>query len=251
MINLVKQLREATGLGLNECVEALKISDGDLEKALTSVRGKYSKPTEIVGTNGLLDYCIKLVDTNSIEYTIGEIRTDTDFGANCPEVRKFAHEVVRDPLYANSMLGEIRAITKENIVIKDLKINLIAARDYGVYLHHDQRSLGFVFFNKEIDKGTAKDIAMHIVANTPSPTVVSPDKVPTEWLTREREFLETKAMGKPEEIKNKIVKGGLDKFAQSISLLTQPFIKDPKVRVCDILPTDCVTHFECYKILRS
>lgn len=250
MITLVKKLREATGLGLKECYDAAESSGGDFEKALASVRGKYT-PVIIpaTGTNGLLAFDIRQSGYNTVECVVADIRTDTDFGANCEETWDFAQQLVRTPLYAEDLLKRIQTLTKESVTIKELTPYMIAARSYGSYLHHDNKSLGLVFFSNLIDPKIAKDIAMHLVAIVPEPISIGLDDFPPEALEAEVEFLKKKGEGKPEHIQKKILTDGLLKFQKNLCLLSQPFIKDPNVNIASLLPTDCsIVHFECRKI---
>ena len=248
MISLIKQLRRRTGLGLKECVDALKASDGDLEMAAISVRGTYSAPSHRMGTNRQIAYSVKKLDSNSLEYTIVDVRTETDFGAKCQEMTDFARQVVATPLFADDLLRQISLRLKEAVSINRLETKLVAASHYGAYLHHDSKSLGLVFFTQAVEPIIAQSVAMHIVAAVPQPIVVCPEEVGAKLLVEEEQFLRKKAAGKPEAIASKIVEGGLKKYKESLALLTQPFIRDPKQKVADILPIGSVRTFECWKI---
>ena len=81
----------------------------------------------------------------------------------------------------------------------------------------------------------AKDVAMHIAAA--SPMVVRPEDVPEEILTKESEIYSAQAResGKPEEIVEKMISGRLRKFVAEVSLLEQQFVKDPEIKICDLL----------------
>ena len=95
-----------------------------------------------------------------------------------------------------------------------------------------------VEFTNNLDKDTAKSIAMQVAATNPSYT--NPDEVKSEELENEKEIIrsQSKAEGKPEQIIEKIVQGRIQKYYKEVCLIEQTYIKDDKKSIKDVLPKD-------------
>jgi elongation factor Ts len=107
-----------------------------------------------------------------------------------------------------------------------------------MYVHHDGKSAVLLLAQGSKSESVLKDVCMHIVAGVPSvPVGVTPDDVPAEVVEKERRFQIERAMesGKPQQIAEKIVEGGMKKFLAEVALLEQPFVKDPSRTVKDVL----------------
>lgn len=113
----------------------------------------------------------------------------------------------------------------------------------GFYIHPNQKigvlvevlcETDFVARNEEF-QSLAKDLAMHIAASDPK--YLSPADIPEEVLDKEREIYEVQAKseGKPPEVLKKVVDGKIAKFAEEVSLLTQPFFKNPQITVRELI----------------
>ncbi|GAB5602628.1 translation elongation factor Ts [Thermus sp. FJN-A] len=113
----------------------------------------------------------------------------------------------------------------------------------GHYIHHNQRVGVLVEVNCETDfvarnevfQNLAKDLAMHIAMM--NPRYVSAEEIPAEELERERQIYIQAALneGKPQQIAEKIAEGRLKKYLEEVVLLEQPFVKDDKVKVKELL----------------
>ena len=113
----------------------------------------------------------------------------------------------------------------------------------GHYLHHGSKIGVLVELNCETDfvanteafKALARDLAMHIAAARP--VAVSEDDLPAELIARERQIYveQVKAEGKPEAIRDKIVDGKMRKFYEEVTLLKQPFVKNPDQTISDLI----------------
>jgi len=125
-------------------------------------------------------------------------------------------------------------ITKvgENIAVRRFEL-LESQAPVGTYSHMGR--IGVVVELDSGDESLAKDIAMHIAATAPQ--CVSRDDIPAEQIDKEREILSAQALqeGKPANIVEKMVEGRLRKFFDEITLLGQPFVKDPDQKVADLL----------------
>lgn len=245
----VKELRERTGVGMMDCKKALVEANGDIDAAAELLRkagqAKADKKAGRVAAEGRI-----IVTASSNVHSILEINAETDFVANDENFLSFADKVGEklvaekpadvDALMALSINGgtieEARAalVAKigENISVRRFEL-IEASGTVGVYVHMNR--IGVLV---EIEGGSedlAKDIAMQIAAT--SPQFVSVDDVPEEDRAREREILSAQAEqeGKPPEIVEKMVEGRLRKHFDEITLLGQPFVKDPDQKVGALL----------------
>jgi elongation factor Ts len=182
-----------------------------------------------------------------------ELGTQTDFAANTEVVRHSAAVLAANgvldidrPEENTAILLDAKARTGEHVQLNRATFVGFDGADlvsFGEYLHHDRKTGVVVVFATdsgaaEITEDTKKDVAMHVAAAQPRPVAVEAKDVPESLVNAERLFVEknAKASGKPESIQAKMIAGGMNKFLASVSLLEQPFIKDPKKKIKDILP---------------
>jgi elongation factor Ts len=109
---------------------------------------------------------------------------------------------------------------------------------FGQYVHHDGKKAALVQGEGSISQDMARSICMHIVSATPPPKGLSANDIPSHIVEKERKFRIDQAMesGKPKEIAEKMVEGGMRKFFEEIALLEQPFVMDATKKVKDLLP---------------
>jgi len=250
----VKELRERTGAGMMECKKALVTSGGDMESAIDELRksgiAKADKKAGRVAAEGVI---IILSATDNKSAVILEVNSETDFVARDTNFVSFAkkvaetaltnktktvEELAKTPLAGQKQTVEearqaLVATVGENIQIRRILFNQTDRGSIGSYVHSDR--IG-VLVELDIDnKELAKDIAMHIAAN--KPLVITPDNVPAETVQKEKEIFMAQAAtsGKPPEIIEKMVGGRLKKFMDEVSLVGQPFVKDPDISVGTLL----------------
>lgn len=246
---LVKELRERTGAGMMDCKKALVESDGDIEAAAELLRkagqAKADKKSGRVAAEGQV-----LVKSAAGRHAVVEVNSETDFVANDENFKEFAEAVAQAVLSANPdsvealmdldvdghTVEEARQalITKvgENIAVRRFDL-LESAAPVGTYTHMGR--IGVVVELDGGDETLARDIAMHVAATAPQ--CVSRDDIPAEQIDKEREILSAQALqeGKPANIVEKMVEGRLRKFFDEITLVGQPFVKDPDQKVGDLL----------------
>ncbi len=246
---LVKELRERTGAGMMDCKKALVESDGDIEAAAELLRkagqAKADKKSGRVAAEGQV-----LVKSAAGRHAVVEVNSETDFVANDENFKEFAEAVAQAVLSANpdsvealmdldvdgQTVEEARQalITKvgENIAVRRFEL-LESAAPVGTYTHMGR--IGVVVELDGGDETLARDIAMHVAATAPQ--CVSRDDIPAEQIDKEREILSAQALqeGKPANIVEKMVEGRLRKFFDEITLVGQPFVKDPDQKVGDLL----------------
>jgi elongation factor Ts len=248
----VKQLRERTGAGMMECKKALVEANGDLDAAAEIMRksglAKADKKAARVAAEG------RIVFAGSADGRSGvlvEVNCETDFVAREADFVAFANDVAAaalasgaaqvEPLLATrgrdgATLEERRrglvAKIGENITVRRLA-RVSAKGVLGSYLHGTR--IGAIVAVDGGDAALAKDLAMHVAAINPQ--YVDASQVPAEQLAKEREILSAQAAGegKPQAIVEKMVEGRIRKYLAEITLVGQPFVKDPDVTVEKLL----------------
>lgn len=239
---LVKELRERTGQGMMDCKKALEAAGGDIEKAIDDMRAagsiKAAKKAGNIAAEGAIS--VKVADDNKTAVII-EVNSQTDFLAMQDDFKTFVAESLEAAFAkgytdAAPLIAECEA-AREALVVKtgeNVNIRRLARVEgdvLGAYLHGNR--IGAVVALKGGDAELARDIAMHVAAS--SPQVVSPEQVDADVVAKEKEIFmqlnEDKIQGKPENVVENMVKGRINKFLSEISLISQPFIKDPDVTV--------------------
>jgi len=248
----VKQLRERTGAGMMECKKALVETGGDLDAAAEIMRksglAKADKKASRVAAEGRIAYAGSADGRTGV---LVEVNCETDFVAREADFTAFADEVAQTAL--SSGLDSIEAILAkpakdggtleerrraliakigENISVRRL-MRLTAPGVLGSYLHGTR--IGSLVALEGGDETLAKDLAMHVAAVNPAH--VDASEVPPETLAKEREILiaQASAEGKPMAIVEKMVEGRVRKYLAEITLVGQPFVKDPDTTVEKLL----------------
>ncbi|OUS24919.1 translation elongation factor Ts [Gammaproteobacteria bacterium 45_16_T64] len=246
---LVKELRERTGLGMMECKKALVATDGDIEKAIDDMRksgqAKAAKKAGRIAAEGAVIACI--ADDGKLGVLV-EINSETDFCARHEDFIGFSQKVaacvlanketdvekIKELELEAGVSVETARLTLvqkigENIQVRRAAIVESAEGVVGSYLHGAK--IGVLVALKGGEDALAKDVAMHVAASNPQ--VVNPDEVDAAVLDKEKEIFtaQAKESGKPDEIIEKMIGGRIKKFLKEISLVEQPFVKDPDVTV--------------------
>lgn len=246
---MVKELRERTGAPMMECKKFLVATNGDMEEAITEMRKagqtKADKKADRVAAEGVIVLC---ASDDKKRAVLVEINSETDFVARDSNFIEFAESVADVALTmgttdvavlsaatlasGSETVDEARraliAKIGENIQLR--RVEFVEAEEaIGTYRHGSR--IGVLVSMKNGSEDLAKDLAMHIAAS--KPLVVGADDVPEEEIAREREIFMAQAResGKPEDIIEKMVGGRIKKFMSEVSLLGQPFVKDPNQTV--------------------
>lgn len=250
----VKALRDATGLGMTDCKKALEEADGDFDKAAEIARAKFGAKmagrSDRESAEGRI--AIAFNDDGS-KGAIVQVSTETDFTAKndafvamTDKVAALALEgaagavTVTDAIEAT--MEEVRLTTGENVQFGD-GIVFEAGKPgcVGGYAHFTGKVGVLIELDTEGETPTeelVKDLCMHISAIVPEALGVTEEEVPEETIEKEKAHAKQEAIdsGKPEEIAEKMVIGKMRKYLDSVVLLRQPFIKDDKQQVKDVLP---------------
>jgi elongation factor Ts len=260
----VKQLRERTGAGMMECKKALVETHGDLDAAAELMRksglAKADKKASRGGAEGTV-----AVERSGLSAILVEVNCETDFVARGDEFQGFARDVARVALdQATPDLAALLAATHgaatlderrreliakigENISVRRF-VRVTAPSALGTYVHGGR--IGSLVALRGGDEALARDLAMHVAAANPA--YIDASGVPAAVLDKEREILaeQTKTEKKPPEIIAKMVEGRLRKYLAEITLVGQPFVKDPEVTVDKLLKqaNATVMQFERYEV---
>ena len=248
--SMVKELRDRTGAGMMECKKALVETDGDLDAAVEFLRksgqANADKKSSRVAADGRV-----VVAADGAGAVVVEINSETDFVAKDENFIAFAESVAAAALesgttdvavLANNKVADGRTVEEartelvakvgENIAVR--RIESISANGVLASYTHGAR-IGAVVALDGGDETLARDIAMHVAAS--KPMCIDESGVPAEMLQNERRFLTEQAQdsGKPPEIIEKMVTGRINKYLKEITLLGQPFVKDPDVSIAKLL----------------
>ena len=251
--SMVKELRERTGAGMMECKKALVECDGDIDTAIEQLRksgqAKADKKSGRTAAEGSISVEISADGKTAV---LVEVNSETDFVAKDESFIGFSNAVAKRilsdrPADIEALMG--LSLDDSGATVEDARKSLIAkigenisVRRFeivessgclGLYLHGSR--IGVAIALDGGDESLAKDIAMHVAASRP--ICVSEAEVPTEALDKEREIFSAQAAesGKPEDIIAKMVEGRIKKYLKEVTLLGQPFVKDPDQTVEKLL----------------
>ncbi|WLD59204.1 translation elongation factor Ts [Salinispirillum sp. LH 10-3-1] len=243
----VKELRERTGLGMMECKKALVEANGDIEVAIDDLRKSSGlKAAKKAGRTAAEGVAVSRVSADGKSAALVEVNSETDFVARDDNFLKFV-DLVADKAFADKqedvaalMAGELENAREalvqkigENITVRRVAM-LTGGADSVIAGYSHGGRIGVLVELKGGNEELAKDIAMHVAAINPQ--FVSAEQVPEEVLEREKEVVraQSESSDKPAEIIEKMIQGRIKKFLAEISLVEQPFVKDPDVKVGDL-----------------
>ena len=256
--SLVKELRELTGLGMMECKKALAEAGGDLAKAEEILRvklgSKAAKASSRVAAEGIV--AVNVAADGKLG-TIIEVNCETDFVAKNEDFLAFAAKLAQ--LVADKRPGDVAALSAlplgegtvestrtalvgkigENLSIR--RFSRMEAKGRIASYVHGGAKIGVLVDVTGGDPELGKDIAMHVAAT--KPRALNAGGVPSELVEAERRVAAEKAAedaaksGKqiPADIMAKRLEGSVQKFLKEVTLLGQPFVKDDKQSVEQLL----------------
>ncbi|MEZ2349164.1 translation elongation factor Ts [Caballeronia sp. RCC_10] len=247
--SMVAELRAKTDAPMMECKKALTEADGDMARAEELLRvklgNKASKAASRVTAEGIV--------VAHVEGGVGalvELNCETDFVAKNDDFMAFAKGIAA--LVAKSNPADVAALSAlplESTTVDAVRLALVGkigenlsirrfvrfetANKLAAYLHGTR--IGVLVEFTGADEQVGKDVAMHVAAM--KPVSLSSDEVPADLIAKERSIAEQKAAesGKPAEIVAKMVDGSIQKYLKEVSLLNQPFVKNDKQTIEQML----------------
>jgi elongation factor Ts len=250
-MEMIKELRERTGVGMSKCKEALVEANGDMEQAIHYLRKKGI--ASAVKKEGRETKEGKVVaEENGDTIVLLEANAETDFVTQNEKFIQFVHDLCQQALKTKPALlstflsetfekdpsitiEEYRSLMMqalgENIQVKRLELIPKAANcSYGIYSHMAGKIITIVRIEGSGSaEHLAKDIAMHVAAEDPE--YLAPEDVPAEIKAREEEIAKSQVVGKPANVVEKIVAGKIKAYCDQTCLLCQKFIKDTSLTV--------------------
>ena len=237
----VKNLRDKTGLGMMECKKALEAASGNLEEAITNLRKNSALKAEKKSGRTAVEGII-LAEKTDKEILFVEVNCETDFVAKDQNFLDFCNETLSSATKKSSSENIFEEVSSameekrmslvqkigENIIIR--KVEVISGEITEFYIHSNRKIASGVSLISG-SEAVAKEISMHIAAT--NPIVLSPEDLDKEFVEKEREIFRSQVENtdKPKEILEKMVEGKLNKQLADISLLKQPFVKDPSKKI--------------------
>tara|TARA_A100001011_G_scaffold62894_2_gene63075 strand:- start:1842 stop:2699 length:858 start_codon:yes stop_codon:yes gene_type:complete len=254
----VKLLREKTGLGMMECKKALLESEGDIDLAITNLRKnsalKAEKKSSRTAAEGKI---LSKIDSSRNIAIILEINCETDFVAKDQNFIDFCQETLdyclENPDLSLETLLENYLEEKRQNLIQKIGENIVIRRKEIInsefiysYVHGNNKIGSILSISNENDP-IGNDIAMHVAAS--APLVVSSEDLDEELINKEEEIIlaQVSDSNKPQEILEKMVSGRLEKFKSEVSLLSQPFVKDPSQKIQKLLSENSTQVLEFFR----
>jgi elongation factor Ts len=269
--SMVKELREATGLGMMECKKALVETNGDFKAAEELMRiksgAKASKAASRVTAEGVIG---SFLAADGKTGAVAEVNCETDFVAKNDDFMAFARNVAQtvaqnNPVDIEALLAlpiangsgtveetRMALVMKlgENLSVRRIERYSTTTGKLATYLHGNK--IGVMVNYTGGDENLGKDLAMHIAASKPKSvdaSGVNPEDIATE---RRIAIEKAKESGKPEAMLEKIAEGTVQKFLKEVTLLGQVFVKaeDGKQTIEQLLKSKgaSVTAFQMFVV---
>ena len=250
--SLVKTLREKTDVPMMDCKRALVEANGDMDAAVEILRkkgqAKAGAKSDRVTAEGMI---AAACSADGKQGVLLDVNCETDFVSRSDDFKNFATAAAKAAL--DNQCKEIDALMAASLsaseTVDEIRKNLISKLGENIqvrriawltsegivssYIHGGR--IGVLVALTTANESLAKDLAMHIAAS--NPLVVNPSEVSEELVAKEKEIYAAQALtsGKPADIVEKMIAGRVKKYLDEISLMGQPFVKDPDTTVGQLL----------------
>jgi elongation factor Ts len=236
-IDLIKELRNKTGVSIMQCKKALIEAEGDLEKAKIALTKKSGEIAAKKGDRELGAGAI-VIKTAGDKTIILEFACETDFVANNEDFKATAGEIAEAVLKGEDTEAlQAEATQKFGERTEVVRFEIFESSNLGSYVHNGVIG-AIVEFSAPVDEAFGKDIAMHIAAQNPK--YLSETDIDDEEKAKAEETLREEVADKPAEMQEKILEGKMNSFFKERVLLTQGFIKDPSQTIKSLLENNGV-----------
>ncbi len=251
---LIKELRDRTGVGMSKCKEALEEAKGNIDLAIDNLRksGMASavKKEGRAANDGLIGFA-----ESKTHLALVEINSETDFVAKNDKFKAFLDSIANEILHTapknlESFLGQkfskdlslsideyrstIIQVLGENIVIKTIELlHKKPGHSYGIYSHMQGKIVTVVELDKPHQEHLAKEIGMHVAAEAPE--YLNPSDIPAHVIAHEKEIAAAQIKDKPQNIVEKIAEGKIQAYVDQVCLNRQKYVKDNKLTVAQFL----------------
>ena len=256
-MDIIKELRERTGIGIMDCKKALQETDGDMDKAIRLLKEKgaitAAKKNERTVKEGSIGFCI---NEDKTQVACIELQCETDFVAKNELFINLAKDISKTAMNLNdisvdallnskSEKGEtIQAMINEGIqkwgektVLADVKV-MKTSGFFGTYVHFNNKLVSVVEFDVK-PKGKcleiANQIAMHVASE--KPLALNREGIDTEAVKEQKEIFEKqiREQGKPENMIVKILEGKMNSWYSESVLIDQKLFTDNKITIKSLI----------------
>ena len=252
----VKALREKTGQSMMECKKALVEAHGDPAAAMDLLRKKGLSDATKRAARTTKEGLVAISGAGNAAAMV-EVVCETDFCARNAEframVQKVAELAAQGPAGPIPATGEITEAVQAcfNKIHENMRFGRgikIAAPKVATYLHHNSKVGVLLGIEGDLPAELLNDLCMHIAFA--DPLAIRPEELPAELVAKERQLALEQAQesGKPPAVQEKIVQGKVGKFLAANALLEQPFVKDEKKKVKDVLGPAKITAFARFQV---
>lgn len=264
--SMVKDLRDRTDAPMMDCKKALTEADGDSVRAEEILRVRFgNKASKAAGRLAAEGIVIAFVAKDGKTGTLLEVNSETDFCAKNEDFLKYTHELVSTINEKNP--ANIEALTSLNMAsgnAEEVRTQLVGKIGENItprrfvryqtrgqifsYIHSGR--IGVLLDLQGGDEALGKDLAMHIAANKPKALNASGIDAGLIEVEKRVAIEKAKEAGKPEAMLEKIAEGTVQKFLKEVTLLNQPFVKDDKISVEQLLKANnaTVNAFSIYSV---
>lgn len=252
---LVKQLRDHTGVSMSKCKEALESANGDMDKAIEFLRkagiASAVKKEGRDANEGLIE-----IDEEENALVLVEVNAETDFVAQNAKFKQFVQELIHQAILTKpASVAELMQLSYvkdpsltldqyRSLIVQSLGENIQVRRlliipkssdvSVGVYSHMGGKIVSVVVLTGgKGHESLARDIAMHVAAEAPE--YLSPEEVPAEVKAKEEEIARSQVQNKPLHIIDKIVEGKLEAYYMEMCLTRQKYVKDSSMTIAMLL----------------
>ena len=256
-MDIIKELRERTGIGIMDCKKALQETDGDMDKAIRLLKEKgaitAAKKNERTVKEGSIGFCI---NEDKTQVACIELQCETDFVAKNELFINLAKDISKTAMNLNDISvdallnskgenGEtIQAMINEGIqkwgektVLADVKV-IKTSGFFGTYVHFNNKLVSVVEFDVK-PKGKcleiANQIAMHVASE--KPLALNREGIDTEAVKEQKEIFEKqiREQGKPENMIGKILEGKMNSWYSESVLIDQKLFTDNKITIKSLI----------------
>ena len=254
-MELIKELRELTGVGITKCKEALSETNGNIEEAVSWLRKAGVASAVKKESRETKEGMVCIVDHANYVATV-EVNSETDFVSKNEKFQEFSHNIAMQiaesaPSNVDELLQE-KYIKDESMSVEEYRVTQVQALGenikisrFELYPKSENNSVGFYMHaggkmssaveidGKSGQDSLAKEIAMHAVATNPQ--YLEPSEIPQDVIEREKDIIREQIKNKPVEIQDKIIEGKLRAYYETVTLVHQKFVKDPSISIQQLL----------------
>lgn len=252
---MVKELRDRSGVSMGKCKEALEQAGGDMNKAIDILR-KTGMASAVKKEGRETNEGLIGAAEGKTAVALVEVNAETDFVTQNEKFKQFLRDIAQEA--AESSASSVDALMKRPypkdpsitldqyraLVVQSLGENIQVKRlsvmpknpdsSVGLYSHMGGKIVVAVFLTGGSgQESLARDIAMHVAAE--SPEYLRPEDVPADVRAKEEEIARSQVQGKPANIVDKIVEGKIKAFCDEVCLICQKYVKDNTITIAQLL----------------